>query len=716
MASHRTRTMLQMEAVECGAVALAIVLDFHGCIVPVEELRSACGITRDGSKAGNMIRAARGYGLVAEGLRCAADGLAKLSMPMIVFWENNHFVVLERIDARTVTINDPAIGPRSMSRAEFDRSYSGIALTFAPGDTFRPRGQRPSLTRALLARFGEEWPTFAVVFGASLLSTIPFILAPNLTGMFSDSLAASDKQKWLPFIAVALVACGLLGGLFSWIQTSHLLRLETKFSMQWSGRFMWHVLQLPISFFDHRYAGDLANRVSLNDRLAGAAAMSQAWLGLVNMAIFGLVLCFYSVTLAVIASVFAATNFVIYSVLQRRLADQHRRILVEQSKVAALAARGLKSVREIVASGTETSFLTRVAGRQADLIGARQDMARRQLVLSLMPALMGTLATASVLVIGGLAAMEGALTIGMLVALQGVVASFLAPVTSLVGFGNEVQSMRAEMERVNDVLHHPVIDRPADAPGAETALAGKSAAITLKGVSFRHAPEAPLVLDNISIDILAGSRVAIVGPSGSGKSTLLSLIAGLAEPTSGEILFDGQPRRAIADSRFRRRVALVDQTTVIFEGSVVENLTLWDDSVSLDDVKDAARACAIDERIARLPQGYQSRLSESGGNLSGGERQRLDLARALATQPAVILLDEATSALDQATERAVLAGLDTAATTIAIAHRPESIAHCDRVIEIVDGRIVSDRPGTSAATDTAHDQPDAPAELELQSA
>ncbi len=687
----RTPTVLQMEAAECGAAALGSVLGYHGRYVPLEELRQVCGVSRDGSKASHIVKAARQYGLLARGFRQEPAGLRALPLPLIVFWNFNHFVVVEGFAKTQVYLNDPATGPRVVSIAEFDRAFTGVVLTFELGPDFKPGGVKPSALRGLRERLHGSVGALAYVALTGLALVVPGLLIPTIGRIFVDYYLVQGFQHWLPFLLTGLALTASLQTVLSWLQTRYLLRLETKLALTMSSRFLWHVLHLPVSFFSQRYGGEVSARVSLNDRVAqllsgelATAIVSAA------MVLFYAVLMFrYDVTLTLISLAVAALNLVGLNYISRKRADAHQQSLNQGGKLMGTALSGLQIIETLKATGRESDFFARWAGHHAGLVNVEQRMGRLSQILAVLPSSLSALNTLAILLIGGLRIMDGHLTMGEFVAFQTLVVSFMTPINQLVKLGGAVQEVQGDLKRLDDVLCHPPdpqISTTALAPDVPRKLSGH---IEVRDLTFGYNPQLLPLLENFSLTLTPGARVALVGASGSGKSTVAKLVAGLYEPWSGAILFDAQPRIQVSRDVLNASLAMVDQDIFLFAGSIRDNLTLWDKTVAEATMVEAARDALIHEEISTKPGGYDYAVQEGGRNFSGGERQRLELARALATEPTILVLDEATSALDARTEQLIDIHLRRrGCTCLIVAHRLSTIRDCDEIIVLDRGRVV----------------------------
>lgn len=690
----RTPTVLQMEAVECGAAALAMVLAHFGRIVPLEELRLACGVSRDGSKASSMLRAARYYGLVAKGFRREPADLKELPLPMVVHWNFNHFLVVEGFAEGRVYLNDPATGPRHVSSEEFDQAFTGVALTFERGEEFEGGGAKPSMFAALRSRVSgsEVALVYMVLAGVALL--VPGMLTPTFSRIFVDSILVKGLTHWItPLLwvmgAVAAVSISLV-----WLQQRYLLRFETELALESSAKFLWHVLHLPVEFFAQRYAGEIGNRVELNDRIARllSGELATAALGVMLIAFYAVLMLQYDIVLASIAVVTAVLNMAALRYVSRLRTDLNQRLLQDRGKAMGTAMGGLQTIETLKATGAESDFFARWSGQQAKVVNAHQRLQLATELLGAVPPLLLTLDTALVLGVGGLRVMDGHLSVGMLVAFQSLVLLFLSPVNRLVTLGGTLQEVRGDMARLDDVLRarsDPGAVPADESPVADDAPVKLSGALELRGVTFGYSRLEPPLIENFDLVLRPGNRVALVGGSGCGKSTVARLVSGLYEPWSGEILFDGQPRASIPRSVMTNSLGVVDQEIFMFEGSVRDNISLWDATVSETELAEAGRDACIHDEVTARAGGYASRVSESGVNFSGGQRQRLEIARALAGNPSILVLDEATSALDPATEKAIDDSIrQRGCTCLIVAHRLSTIRDCDEIIVLDRGKIV----------------------------
>jgi NHLM bacteriocin system ABC transporter peptidase/ATP-binding protein len=689
----RTPTILQMEAVECGAASLAIILAHFGRWVPLEELRIACGVSRDGSKASNVVKAARSYGLVAKGFKKEPADLRHLQGPMIIHWNFCHFLVLEEIRKGRVYLNDPGNGPLIMTEEELDEAFTGVVLTFEPGPDFKRGGEPPRLLGSLQKRLVAVRAALAFVFLAGLSLVLPGLVVPVFSKLFIDRVLLEGRHDWLQPLLLAMGITAILTGALTWLQQVYLLRLETKMAVSSSSRFLWHVLRLPVEFFNQRFHGDISNRVGINDRVAQLLSRELATniLGVMLIVFFAVLMAQYDPLLTLVGVAVVSVNILALRFVSRRRVDRSRRLLQDQGKLYGTAVGGLQMIETIKATGGEVALFSRWAGYQAKVVNTRQELERYTQMLDAVPPLLAALNSAIVLGVGGLRVMDGVLSLGALVAFQALLVSFAAPVSRLVNLGGRLQAVEGDMARLDDVLRYPTDEHEGEALGEPppadfpVKLSGR---LELRRVSFGYSRLDPPLIESLSLTLSPGARVALVGHSGSGKSTISKLVTGIYKPWEGEILFDGRHREEIHQSVMTNSMAFIDQNIFLFEGSVRENLTLWDATVPLAVIVEAAKDACIHDDISARPGGYDSKVNEVGSNWSGGQRQRLEIARALVNRPALLVLDEATSALDPVTESQIDENLRRrGCTCLIVAHRLSTIRDADEILVLDKGKV-----------------------------
>jgi NHLM bacteriocin system ABC transporter peptidase/ATP-binding protein len=689
----RTPTVLQMEAVECGAAALAMVLGHYGKFVPLEELRVECGVSRDGSKASNVLRAARKFGLDAKGYGREPVQLRQERTPMIVYWNFNHFLVVEGFKGGKVYINDPASGPRVVSEEEFDQSFTGVVLVFEKTAAFTSGGQQPGLWPALRKRLvGSE---MALLFGVltGLFLVIPGLVIPAFTRVFVDDILLGGLHDWLRPLLLGMVIAAIARGSLTWLQQRSLLRLQTKLAIGTSSRFFWHVLRLPMEFYYQRFPGEIGSRVQINDKVAGllSGQLATTVIAMVTITFYAIVMLTYDAVLTLVGISFAVINVLALRYVSRKRVDENQKLMRARGQVMGISMGGLQMMEDLKATGAENDFFTDWSGRYAKSNNAEQRLGSYTAYLMAVPPLLSTLNTAAILAVGGLRVMDGHLSIGMLVAFQSLMASFTAPVNQLVNLGSTLQEIQGDLTRLDDVLRYPTDKNIAGDAGEKgvgnvVQLVGH---IELRNITFGYSRLEPPLIKNFNLTIKPGERVALVGGSGSGKSTVSKLIAGLFEPWEGDILFDGKTRLETPRAVLNNSVGFVDQDIFMFGGTIRDNLTVWDSTVSENNVVQAGRDAAIHDDVVVRRDGYDGSVSEAGANFSGGQRQRLEIARALVTNPTIMVLDEATSALDTQTEKAIDDNLRRrGCTCIIVAHRLSTIRDADEILVLERGVVV----------------------------
>jgi NHLM bacteriocin system ABC transporter peptidase/ATP-binding protein len=687
---RRTPTILQMEAVECGAAALAMILAYYGAWIPLEQLRIACGVSRDGSNAMNVVKAARRFGLAARGFRKEPHTLAELPMPCIIHWNFNHFVVLEGIHRGRVFINDPAIGRRQIDMAELDLAFTGVALAMQPTPEFKRTGTKPQALPLLRRQLRESKPAVWLLIAVSLMLVVPGIVIPAFSKIFVDDILVQKVTGWLVPLLIGMGVTAVARSIITAMQQSLLLRLETKLAVVMSSRFLWRVLALPMEFFTQRHAGDIANRIATNDQVArllsGGLAINA--LNLTSVAFFAIAMAVYDLPLAAICVGLSLLNLVALKLIARRREDLSRSLTLERGKLIGSTISAVRTIETIKASGLEDDAFAHWTGIQAKALNAEQELGFSSIGLEMLPTFLSALTLAVILGVGGLRVIEGALTLGGLVAFQSLMGSFSGPITSIVNLAGSFQTIKGGLERLEDVHNYPIeksegLETPADRFAPK--LAGS---VELDRVEFGYSILAPPLLSGISISIKPGMRVALVGATGSGKSTLGRLICGLYKSWAGRIRLDSWKLSEIPPQVFASSVAYVDQDIFLFEGTIRDNITLWDSTVTEADITRALKDALIHEDIAMRPGNYDCYVSEGGTNFSGGQRQRIEIARALVSNPSILILDEATAALDPITEKAIDDNLRRrGCTCVIIAHRLSTIRDCDEIILLQQGRI-----------------------------
>ncbi|UGY93211.1 NHLP family bacteriocin export ABC transporter peptidase/permease/ATPase subunit [Streptomyces gobiensis] len=692
----RSPTVLQMEAVECGAAALAMVLSHHGKHVPLEELRIACGVSRDGSRASNLLKAARGYGLTAKGMQMEPAALAEVRAPAILFWEFNHYVVYDgmgrRFGRRGVYINDPSRGRRFIPMEDFDTSFTGVVLTFEPGSGFRRGGRKPGVMSAMPTRLRRMTGTMLAAVLASFLLVVVGASVPAMTRTYIDMFMFGNQTSILGVLFASMATAVALIAVLTAAQQANLLRGRIISSTLGSARFLRHLLRLPVTFFAQRSPADLVQRLQSNDTVAETLARDLAAAGVdaVVVILYAVLLWTYDPQLTVIGVLIALLNIVAMRVVLRLRATGTQKLRADNARLTNTSYSGLQLIETMKATGGENGYFRRWAGQHATTLDTQQRLGVPTAALAVVAPTLAALNSALILLIGGQRAVEGHISIGLLVAFQALVTSFTAPITRLNGVVGRLQDFAADVARLKDVESFPV-----DAlysrrePAASTRrLKGH---VTLDNVTFGYNPLDKPLLSDFSLSVGPGRQVALVGGSGSGKSTVSRLISGLYAPWEGVIRIDGQPLDEISRSALSASVSFVDQDVFLFEGTVRDNVALWDPSISDEAVVAALEDAAVHDVVARRPGGLHSRVEQDGRNFSGGQRQRLEIARALVRRPSILVLDEVTSALDAETEQVIIDNLRRrGCACVVIAHRLSTVRDSDEIV-VLDGGTVVER-------------------------
>ncbi len=694
-AHHRrvkTPTVLQMETTECGAATLKSVLAYFGRHVPLEDLREDCRVSRDGSNALLMKRAAEKYGLTCRVMRATVEELAEHRPPLVLFWEMNHFVVFEGIAGGRAYLNDPASGPRTLDLESFRTSYTGVVFEFATGPDFRKGGRRPSMLKGVVARLKGAREAVAFVTLAGLAVMACELFSATLPLVFIDQVLIEARRGWVKPVLLAFAALIALRVLAGTLQQSMLRRLMLSLSVTQSARFFWHALRLPIEFYQRRFAGDLSQRVEANtdtaDLLSGPIATTIV--GLVVVVFYAVVIFQFDPALAAVGTLIGAVNLAVIVYVRRALSDQQLLLRHVRHKLYGVIMRAVQIIETIKAGAMESDTLVRLTGYQARVSNAHRVVGSISALLVALPPFLLLLTMSAVFWLGGGRVIEGALSIGALLATQTLMVNLQRPFADLVRFGTNFQLLQAHIARLDDVLKHEPdpFFAPGNAPGKDVPrrLSGR---IVMKDVTFGYnrAAERPLI-EGFCLEIAPAVAWRLVGGSGSGKSTIGRLACGLYAPWSGEITYDGYRIDQIPREVFTNDVAFVDDQAFLVAGSVRENLTLWDDTIGTDDIRRAAIDAAIHGDLLARRGGYETHVTEGARNLSGGQRQRLEIARALVRGPSLLVLDEATSALDTLTELRVDDHLRRrGCACLIIAHRLSTIRDCDEIIVMRQGQV-----------------------------
>ena len=705
-----TPILLQMHASECGAACLGSVLAHFGRWVPLTELREKCEVSRDGSSAASILRASRHYGLECSGLSMNAEQLKKLQLPLILFWQFSHFVILEGFDGRHFFLNDPSTGRRRLSTEEFNKGYSGIALRFKRGTDFRPGGKSPSLFQQLGALLVGSSSVLTGLVACGFMLALLALVIPASLSVFVD-VVQENHGPWGGLVA-ALFGGGVLVYVLSLLKHRFLKRLAVRISVAGYSRGLSRLLRLPIEFFEHRLVGDLTDRVSSIDRIARNLT-EQFLVLIIDMAMSMILLVamlFYDVLLTLVVLFLAILHGIVAHFLNARRTVQSQAMRHEQGLLIGVGMQMLHHAENLRMTGSDDRFFSRWSGQQARELRARQLCSELSAVNAALPDLIAALRSATILGIGGSLVVAGEISLGTLVGFFILAEMFLAPIGRFLEFADKRQALQTDLQRLEDInrtAEDPVFERRS--PESESIptfngrlqLAGR---LELRNIVFGFNKSRPPLIKNFNLVIKPGQRVAVVGPSGSGKSTLARLVSGVYQPWSGGILFDGHVRDEIPEEVLRQSISMVDQDVVLFSASLRDNITLWNPAVPDEAVFAATRDAGIHDEILLRKHGYSTLVEEGGANFSGGQRQRLEIARALVGNPTVLILDEATSALDAATEEYIDDALRRRGVScLIVAHRLSTVRDCDEIIVLDKGvevqrgthdELIADRAGT----------------------
>ena len=684
--------IMQLEALECGAASLAMILAYYGKWVPLEQVRVDCGVSRDGSSAKNMFVAAQNYGFDVEAFSASPESLRdEGKFPCIIHWNMNHFVVLNGFKGKYAYINDPARGTVKVTWEEFDKSFTGVMILPVPSADFKPDGKRRSTVDFAKKRLRGAGAAVAFVMLTTAISYL-FGIGNSVTSrIFMDRLLTGRDPEWLyPFI-LFMIGLAVIQLIVEWAQTIYALKINGKMAIVGSTSYMWKVLRLPMEFFSQRLAGDIQGRMNLNATVAQTlvGTFGPLLLNTIMMVFYLVLMLKQSVMLTLIGIGAIVINIIMSRVISRKRISISMVQMRDEGKLEATTVSGIDMIETIKSSGAESGFFRKWAGYQAAVNVSAIAAEKANAYLGIIPQFFSSFANYAVMIVGVYLCMQGRFTLGAVMMFQGFLGSFMAPAQTLVSAGQTIQEMRTQMERIEDVMEYPDDRNVAVEQKEDAELDKLKGCVELKNVTFGYSRLAEPLIRDFSLTMKTGDRVALVGSSGCGKSTIAKLISGLYEPWSGEILFDGKPRSEYPREVMTGSLAVVDQDIILFDDSISENIKMWDGTIMDFEMILAARDAGIHDDIMEMPGGYRHQVAPGGRDLSGGQRQRIEIARVLAQDPTIIILDEATSALDARTEYEVVRSIkDRGMTCIVVAHRLSTVRDCDEIIVLDNGMVV----------------------------
>lgn len=685
----KTQTVFQMEASECGAACLAMILSYYGKHVALEEVREAVAVSRDGSKAGNIMRAATRYGMEVHGYRKEIDKLLQMKPPFIIHWNFNHFVVYEGVKKGKIQLNDPAVGHRSITLEEFDSSYTGIVISAVPNESFEKQKRSASFIKLALERVKGNSHAMLSLILIGLLLVFPGYLMASYSQVFIDRIFVEGNVDFLGSFLLLMALTLAIQIFFQMLHNKILLRLQNKMSLISAHKFLVHMFRLPMSFFEQRYAGDIAGRIENNDNVSTfvGGQLTSVCINLIESFFYLLILVIYSPLLTLIAIAGLLINLFLIIYASGKLKEISMKLNQDSGKLLGMLYAGLSIADSLKAAGGENEFTGRLLGNYAKSINSEQRMQRTQQILNAVPQAVMSVLNVLLLMAGSLLVIQGDMTIGMMVAFTTLFATLLTPINQLTGFVFQIQMTKTDMNRVKDIMEYREEQKYQKEDSLQD-LCKLKGEVRIQGLSFGYNSASAPVIANFNMHVESGKSVAIIGASGSGKSTIAKLICSLYEPWEGSILIDNAPLGEISNDSIHLSIADVSQNITIFKGSVRDNITLWNHKIPEEDIIRAAKDACIHDLIASRPGGYDYMVNEGGTCFSGGQRQRLEIARALALNPSIIIMDEATSALDAIIEQQVLDNVKKrGCTCIVVAHRLSAIRDCDEIIVLRHGLI-----------------------------
>ncbi len=684
--------IMQLEALECGAACLCMIAAYYKKWIPLTEVRKDCGVSRDGSIAKNILTAGRSYGFDGAGYKVEPSAIESLTLPAIIHWDFNHFVVLCGVDRKKnkVYINDPARGRVTVTMEEFDRAFTGVALCFSPNENFRPEGKPKSVLKFARRCLENSLVPLVLMVMVSLAIELIGVITPIFSKIFIDNILSKQNPEWLnPLLGIMFV---VLSGriLIGIIQSVYWRKVQGKFSISASSEFMWKALKLPLEFFSQRYIGDIVAR---QEAVSSVALSLIQRIAPILIKIFALifylgVMINYSLPLTCIGLIATILDIFVARYTSKELLNFQRASIPNDGKLYSVTYSGFSMIETIKSTGAESGYFERWAGYYCKQNNASVNMSRFVYYVNIIPEIISKLANITILISGVYLILEGRFTIGMLTAFQGFLANFWDPINNFIDMYKNFIGMRCDMERIEDVLDYP--EDEGLSLENDTKENGKlKGYVEIKNLTFGYNRLSPPLIENFSLSLEPGKKVALVGGSGSGKSTIAKLIMGLYKPWDGEITFDGKEKREIDSYKFHSSVSMIDQEKIMFNDTIRNNIKMWDNSIEDFAMILAARDAEIHSDIISRPEGYSHTMQEGATDFSGGQCQRIEIARALALEPTIVIFDEATSALDAKTEQNVMKNInELGCTCIIVAHRLSTVRDCDEIIVLDKGKTI----------------------------
>lgn len=687
----RVPVVMQFEYLECGAACLAMIMAYYNKWVPLSQVRIACGVSRDGSNAKNICRAAENYGLEVRAFSRSAESIRQNGeFPCIIHWNFNHFVVLNGFKGNYAYINDPAKGFIKVGREEFDRSFTGVTIVAVPSENFQTDKRRRDTFRTVSKRIGNNRQAVALIIVSAFVSALFSLINPFLSKIFLDELITGKNPQWLSavIIIMSLVAVACLTAEI--IKTIYILKTDCKISVSGAIAYMWKILNMPIEFFTQRQMGDIYAMKEINDNISHIIINKLIPLGVSTAmtVVYLLVMLRQNVIMTAVGIGTLLLNLLVSAAVSDKRMNLARVMQYDNTKLDSTTVSGIEMIETIKSGGAEDSFFLKWSGYQASVNKSAIKFSKINKILNTIPLFLSSAANYTIFLIGIYFVMDGKFTLGSLQMFQGFLALYLSSVDSLAQTHREIQTINARMTYINDIMDYPSDKNVTECPPCKENITKLKGNIEIKNLTFGYSKLSAPLIENFSMSVKQGHSVAFVGMSGCGKSTLSKLMLGLYEPWEGEILFDGKKRTEISREIMTGSVAAVNQEITFFDGTISENLKMRDSSIEDFEMILASRDAQIHNDIMSRNGGYQCIVSSGGSNFSGGQRQRMEIARVLAQDPSVIVLDEATSALDAKTESEVMNCIrDRGITRIIIAHRLSTIRDCDEIIMLKNGRI-----------------------------